>query len=82
MEFSDSSYQDDLLLNHNNEQQVIINSQQNYDNDLIFELDNEFMSSIKQQQQKQPRDYTTNQSFNDDFANAPQQNYRLWLSSV
>lgn len=62
------------------------NNTLNRNDDLVFELDNDFISSIKQQTST-----TTNlnqipmgasKNIPDSFANIAQQNYRLWLSTV
>ena len=96
-----SSYQDNLLLNHynidtylnsqNNSKYDFINNNNNNNNNnsnqaLVFELDNDFISSIKQQTSSNtttPNKLFTDASKNmpDSFADAAQQNYRLWLST-
>ncbi|CAL9728600.1 autophagy-related protein 41 [Monosporozyma unispora] len=89
-----SSYQDDLLLNtynvDNNNNNNITSKQSSYtpiqindSNDLIFELDNEYISTIKQQSEKKQQTFNVNtKPIQDNFANVAQQNYRLWLNSV
>lgn len=57
----------------------------NDDDDLIFELDNEFVSNTSNQKSNLNTEnnlFTKQQPQQDIFANAAQQNYRLWLSSV
>lgn len=93
-----SSYKDDLLLNHYNidsynKSNLIINNNSNNNNtnthkndDLVFELDNDFISSIKQQtstcSNSNKISIDASKNIPDSFANVAQQNYRLWLSTV
>lgn len=93
-----SSYQDELSFNKNYnidntafggyEQPITPvqfnnNKTNDDDDDLIFELDNEFVSTFRQKSMPQTENnQITKQPQQDIFANVAQQNYRLWLSSV
>ena len=74
-----------VLTNKNNKNNNS-NDNNNINEDLVFELENDFISSIKQQTSSTTT--TSNKIFTDasknmpdSFADGAQQNYRLWLST-